>query len=87
MIEYHSTKPMSVPGGYRTIHVEAKEKGYHGLRVRTRAGYYPKTRIRHTERGRAGATLSQGQVAIVFWVRGSELAGSWVSVGDDAYWK
>jgi len=42
MIEYHSTKPMSVPG-YRTIHVEASEKGYHGLRVRTRAGYFPKT--------------------------------------------
>lgn len=42
MIEYHSTKPMSVPG-YRTIHVEVDAKGYHGLRVRTRAGYYPKT--------------------------------------------
>jgi Ca-activated chloride channel family protein len=41
MIEYHSTKPMSVPG-YRTIHVEASEKGYHGLRVSTRAGYFPK---------------------------------------------
>jgi Ca-activated chloride channel family protein len=41
MIEYHSTKPMSVPG-YRTIHVEASEKGFHGLRVRTRAGYFPK---------------------------------------------
>jgi VWFA-related protein len=41
MIEYHSTKPMSVPG-YRTIHVEASEKGYRGLRVRTRAGYFPK---------------------------------------------
>ena len=42
MIEYHSTKPMSV-AGYRTIHVEASEKGYHGLRVRTRAGYFPRT--------------------------------------------
>lgn len=41
MIEYHSTKPMSL-GGYRTIHVEADEKGYHGLRVSTRAGYLPK---------------------------------------------
>ncbi len=41
MIEYHSTKPMSVPG-YRTIHVEVSEKGYRGLRVRTRAGYFPK---------------------------------------------
>lgn len=42
MIEYHSTKPMTVPG-YRTIHVEASEKGYRGLRVRTRAGYFPRT--------------------------------------------
>jgi VWFA-related protein len=41
MIEYHSTKPMSL-GGYRTIHVEADAKGYHGLRVSTRAGYLPK---------------------------------------------
>jgi VWFA-related protein len=41
MIEYHLSKPMS-QGGYRTIHVEAAEKGDHGLRVRTRAGYFPK---------------------------------------------
>ncbi len=41
MMEYHSTKPMAVPG-YRTIHVEASDPGYHGLRVRTRAGYFPK---------------------------------------------
>ena len=41
MIEYHSTKPMAV-AGYRTIHVEASEKGYRGLRVRTRTGYFPK---------------------------------------------
>ena len=40
-IEYHSTNPPS-KGGYRQIHVEAKEKGYHGLQVRTRTGYYPK---------------------------------------------
>jgi Ca-activated chloride channel homolog len=41
MMEYHSTKPMEL-GGYRTIHVEASAKGFHGLRVRTRAGYFPK---------------------------------------------
>ncbi len=41
-IEYHSSKPPSV-GGYRTIHVEAKAKGYKGLEVRTRTGYFPKT--------------------------------------------
>jgi Ca-activated chloride channel homolog len=40
-IEYHSSKSPSL-GGYRQIHVEAKEKGYHGLQVRTRAGYFPK---------------------------------------------
>jgi Ca-activated chloride channel family protein len=40
-IEYHSSKPPTDPG-YRTIHVEAKEKGYKGLEVRTRAGYFPK---------------------------------------------
>lgn len=40
-IEYRSTKPPAL-GGYRTIHVEAKEKGFHGLQVRTRSGYFPK---------------------------------------------
>ncbi len=40
-IEYRSTKPPSL-GGYREIHVEAKEKGFRNLQVRTRSGYYPK---------------------------------------------
>jgi len=40
-IEYHSSKPLS-DASYRTIHVEAKEKGYRGLQVRTRTGYFPK---------------------------------------------
>jgi VWFA-related protein len=40
-IEYRSTKPPSL-GGYRTVHVEAKEKGFRGLQVRTRTGYFPK---------------------------------------------
>ena len=40
-IEYRSTKPPSL-GGYRQVHVEAKEKGYRGLQVRTRTGYFPK---------------------------------------------
>jgi Ca-activated chloride channel family protein len=40
-IEYRSTKPPS-EGGYREIHVEAKEKGYRGLQVRTRTGYFPR---------------------------------------------
>jgi len=41
-IEYRSTKSPTL-GGYRQIHVEAKAKGYHGLQVRTRLGYFPKT--------------------------------------------
>jgi len=41
-IEYRSTKPPSL-GGYREIRVEAKEKGFRGLQVRTRTGYYPKS--------------------------------------------
>jgi len=41
-ISYHSTKSPEL-GGYRTIHVEAKAKGYRGLQVRTRTGYFPKT--------------------------------------------
>ena len=40
-IEYRSTKPPS-QGGYRAIHVEAKEKGFRSLQVRTRTGYFPK---------------------------------------------
>jgi Ca-activated chloride channel family protein len=40
-IEYHSTKPIA-QGGYRQIHVEAKEKGFRNLTVRTRAGYFPR---------------------------------------------
>jgi Ca-activated chloride channel family protein len=40
-ISYRSTKPPAL-GGYRTVHVEAKEKGYGKLQVRTRTGYFPK---------------------------------------------
>jgi VWFA-related protein len=39
-ISYHSTKPPEL-GGYRQVHVEAKEKGFSKLTVRTRSGYYP----------------------------------------------
>jgi len=41
-ISYRSTKSPTL-GGYRQVHVEAKEKGFRGLQVRTRSGYYPKT--------------------------------------------
>jgi VWFA-related protein len=40
-IAYHSTKSPAL-GGYRQVHVEAKEKGYPKLSVRTRTGYYPR---------------------------------------------
>jgi VWFA-related protein len=40
-IAYHSTKSPTL-GGYRVVHVEAKEKGYPKLSVRTRSGYYPR---------------------------------------------
>jgi Ca-activated chloride channel homolog len=39
-IGYKPTTPKSV-GGYRTIHVIARAKGYKQLNVRTRSGYYP----------------------------------------------
>ena len=39
-IGYKPSTPKSV-GGYRTIHVEARAKGYGKLTVRTRSGYYP----------------------------------------------
>jgi VWFA-related protein len=39
-IAYRSTKPPSL-GGYRTVRVDAKEKGYRNLQVRTRTGYFP----------------------------------------------
>ena len=42
-IGYHSTKPAS-QGGFRTVHLEAKAKGYNKLQVRTRTGYYPNSR-------------------------------------------
>jgi VWFA-related protein len=41
-IAYHSTNPPA-NGGYRQVHVEAKDKGMGRLDVRTRAGYYPRT--------------------------------------------
>jgi Ca-activated chloride channel homolog len=41
-IGYHSSKPASA-GGYRTVHVDAKAKGYNKLSVRTRPGYFPHT--------------------------------------------
>jgi len=49
-IAYHSTKSPAL-GGYRRVHVDAKEKGYAKLSVRTRSGYYPRV---------SGAASGQG---------------------------
>jgi len=53
-ISYRSTKPPTL-GGYRVVHVEAKEKGFRGLQVRTRTGYYPKVASPHPPTGGAAA--------------------------------
>ena len=39
-LEYHSTNPPT-SGGYRKIRVQASQKGFHNLQVRTRTGYFP----------------------------------------------
>jgi Ca-activated chloride channel family protein len=39
-IGYKPTTPKTA-GGYRTIHVDARARGYNRLTVRTRSGYYP----------------------------------------------
>ena len=44
-IAYHSTNPPS-KGGYRQVHVEAKDKAMGRLDVRTRSGYFPRTSTR-----------------------------------------
>jgi len=41
-LAYRSTNPPS-NGGYRRVHVDAKDKGFSRLDVRTRSGYYPRT--------------------------------------------
>jgi Ca-activated chloride channel homolog len=53
-IAYHSTKSPTL-GGYREIHVDAKEKGFGKLSVRTRTGYYP-----HVSSADAAAAQGQG---------------------------
>ncbi len=40
-LAYRSTNPPA-NGGYRRVHVEAKDKGFSRLDVRTRSGYYPR---------------------------------------------
>ncbi|MEO6982699.1 MAG: VWA domain-containing protein, partial [Edaphobacter sp.] len=53
-IAYRSTKSPAL-GGYREVHVEAKEKGMGRLSVRTRAGYFPKVSDAASAAGAAGS--------------------------------
>ncbi len=52
-ISYHSTKSPTL-GGYRQIHVDAKDKGFGRLQVRTRTGYYPRVSAKTTGAGSEG---------------------------------
>jgi Ca-activated chloride channel family protein len=54
-IAYHSTKSPTL-GGYRQVHVDAKEKGFGKLSVRTRSGYYPRVNTAMNGAGAAAPT-------------------------------
>ena len=56
-ISYRSTKAAAL-GGYRTVHVDAKAKGYSRLTVRTRTGYFPK--VNGDTGSKAGAGMTPG---------------------------
>ncbi len=58
-ISYHSTKSPAL-GGYRQVHVEAKDKGFGRLQVRTRTGYYPKVNAAANS-GAAGMANGSGR--------------------------
>lgn len=57
-ISYHSTKSPAL-GGYRQVHVDAKEKGFGRLQVRTRTGYYPKV---NSQANTGAAGMANGSV-------------------------
>jgi Ca-activated chloride channel family protein len=59
-ISYHSTKSPTL-GGYRQIHVEAKDKGYGKLSVRTRTGYFPKVAAAANKSGEGPALTDSGK--------------------------
>jgi len=59
-ISYHSTKSPTL-GGYRQIHVEAKEKSYGKLSVRTRTGYFPKVAAAADKSGNGPALTDSGK--------------------------
>jgi len=54
-IAYHSTKSPTL-GGYRVVHVEAKEKGFNKRSVRTRSGYYPRVGNTASSQGNPAST-------------------------------
>jgi Ca-activated chloride channel family protein len=58
-IAYHSTKSPTL-GGYREIHVDAKDKGFGKLSVRTRTGYYPRVRGGDASQGGDASFASPG---------------------------
>jgi Ca-activated chloride channel family protein len=53
-IAYHSSKSPTL-GGYRVVHVDAKQKGFPKLSVRTRSGYYPRVGTAASVQGTPGA--------------------------------
>jgi Ca-activated chloride channel homolog len=58
-IGYHSTKPASL-GGYRLVKVEAHGSGYGKLTVRTRSGYYPRTKTAPGDKNSQADARSHG---------------------------
>jgi Ca-activated chloride channel homolog len=56
-IAYHSTKSPTL-GGYRQVHVEAKDKSMGKLSVRTRSGYFPKVASAADQSSSPAATSS-----------------------------
>jgi len=58
-IGYHSTKPESL-GGYRMIKVEAHASGYGKLIVRTRSGYYPRSKTAPIPKGSQADVRAHG---------------------------
>ena len=59
-IAYHSTKSPTL-GGYRQIHVDAKEKSMGKLSVRTRSGYFPKVAAAADKSGEGQSLTKSGK--------------------------
>jgi Ca-activated chloride channel homolog len=59
-IAYHSTKSPTL-GGYRQIHVDAREKSMGKLSVRTRSGYFPKVAAAADKSGEGQSLTKSGK--------------------------